>query len=99
MKRPSPASGSPTPGKCPRFCVAPGRPKSWSRRATGSLGIQPDAQYQDLELTLEPGDVVVFASDGLPEAPALVRAAPGAQTRAPSAEGGGAGAHRPTLAP
>lgn len=34
------------------------------------LGIMPEPQYEELVLLLEPGDVVVFTSDGLPEAPA-----------------------------
>jgi len=32
------------------------------------LGIRPEVEYQCLELTLEEGDVVLFYSDGLPEA-------------------------------
>jgi len=35
------------------------------------LGVLPDPQYEDLALDLQPGDVVVFSTDGLPEAPAL----------------------------
>lgn len=34
------------------------------------LGVLPDPDYGELVLELVPGDVVVFASDGLPEAPA-----------------------------
>ena len=34
------------------------------------LAVEPGLAYQDLEYDLQPGDVVVFASDGLPEAPA-----------------------------
>ena len=34
------------------------------------LGVLADAVYKDTETTLQPGDVVVFSSDGLAEAPA-----------------------------
>lgn len=34
------------------------------------LGVQPDGDYKDVEADLRPGDVVVFSSDGLVEAPA-----------------------------
>jgi serine phosphatase RsbU (regulator of sigma subunit)/CHASE3 domain sensor protein len=34
------------------------------------LGILPHPEYHDLAVELRPGDVIVFASDGLPEAPA-----------------------------
>jgi len=34
------------------------------------LAVEPGLAYDELALDLEPGDVVVFASDGLPEAPA-----------------------------
>jgi len=34
------------------------------------LGVLPDPGYEDLVVDLQPGDVVVFTSDGLPEAPA-----------------------------
>jgi len=34
------------------------------------LGVEPALAYEELALDLEPGDVVVFTSDGLPEAPA-----------------------------
>lgn len=34
------------------------------------LGVEPGLLYEELGIDLEPGDVVVFASDGLPEAPA-----------------------------
>jgi serine phosphatase RsbU (regulator of sigma subunit) len=34
------------------------------------LGVLADPEYTDLQLTLAPGDVVLFATDGLPEAPA-----------------------------
>jgi serine phosphatase RsbU (regulator of sigma subunit) len=32
--------------------------------------VQPDGDYQDVNADLQPGDVVEFASDGLPEVPA-----------------------------
>ena len=35
------------------------------------LGIMPEPQYSELAFNLRPGDVIVFTSDGLPEAPAL----------------------------
>ena len=35
------------------------------------LGARPDGDYQDIKVDLCPGDVVVFSSDGLVEAPAL----------------------------
>jgi sigma-B regulation protein RsbU (phosphoserine phosphatase) len=48
------------------------------------LGVLPDPQYEDLLVTLRPGDVIVFASDGLPEAPLSSReTAPGATHYAP----------------
>jgi serine phosphatase RsbU (regulator of sigma subunit) len=34
------------------------------------LGVRPDGDYQDVTAELHPGDVVIFSSDGLPEAPA-----------------------------
>ncbi|MBI3969065.1 MAG: SpoIIE family protein phosphatase, partial [Chloroflexi bacterium] len=34
------------------------------------LGVLPDPAYEELALELQPEDVLVFASDGLPEAPA-----------------------------
>jgi sigma-B regulation protein RsbU (phosphoserine phosphatase) len=34
------------------------------------LGVRADGDYEDTRVELRPGDVVVFASDGLPEAPA-----------------------------
>ncbi len=34
------------------------------------LGVLPDAEYDEMVVDLRPGNVVVFASDGLPEAPA-----------------------------
>jgi serine phosphatase RsbU (regulator of sigma subunit) len=34
------------------------------------LGVLPDPEFAELVVDLAPGDVVVFASDGLPEAPA-----------------------------
>ena len=34
------------------------------------LGILPDVDYEELLVDLEPGDAVVFTSDGVPEAPA-----------------------------
>jgi serine phosphatase RsbU (regulator of sigma subunit) len=40
------------------------------------LGILARPSYCDLVLDLQPGDVVVFTSDGLPEAPAARRTAP-----------------------
>jgi len=33
------------------------------------LGIVPDPEYAETAIDLEPGDAVIFASDGLPEAP------------------------------
>jgi sigma-B regulation protein RsbU (phosphoserine phosphatase) len=33
------------------------------------LGVLPDSAYEDLSVDLLPGDAVIFASDGLPEAP------------------------------
>ncbi|MBI2941602.1 MAG: serine/threonine-protein phosphatase [Chloroflexi bacterium] len=36
------------------------------------LGVLPDGQYGELVIDLQPGDVVVFASDGLTDAPARV---------------------------
>lgn len=44
------------------------------------LGILPQPQYEELALDLEPGDVVIFASDGLPEAPAFTRRGKGSGT-------------------
>ena len=35
------------------------------------LGVLSEPDYEDLSVALQSGDVVVFASDGLPEAPAL----------------------------
>jgi sigma-B regulation protein RsbU (phosphoserine phosphatase) len=32
------------------------------------LGLLPEAEYEEVRLTLTPGDVVVFASDGIHEA-------------------------------
>jgi serine phosphatase RsbU (regulator of sigma subunit) len=53
------------------------------------LGVLPEPQYEDLVVDLEPGDVVLFTTDGLPEAPA--RALPEVE----SAEAAG----RPAVAP
>jgi serine phosphatase RsbU (regulator of sigma subunit) len=45
------------------------------------LGVLPDPLYEELVVDLLPGDVVVFASDGLPEAPRCAAASsPGAGT-------------------
>jgi serine phosphatase RsbU (regulator of sigma subunit) len=54
------------------------------------LGVLPDPQYEDLALDLEPGDVVVFSTDGLPEAPALEPPGlgPAPSSFAPATEGG-----------
>jgi serine phosphatase RsbU (regulator of sigma subunit) len=49
------------------------------------LGILPNPEYHDLAVDLQPGDVIVFASDGLPEAPA--RAEPLAAVTGAAAEG------------
>ena len=42
------------------------------------LGARPDGGYKDAEVELNHGDVVVFSSDGLVEAPARSEAAAGA---------------------
>jgi serine phosphatase RsbU (regulator of sigma subunit) len=46
------------------------------------LGVLPEADYAELVLDLVPGDVVIFASDGLPEAPAQPSAVGGDQQSA-----------------
>jgi phosphoserine phosphatase RsbU/P len=59
------------------------------------LGVLPDPEYAELLVDLAPGDVVVFASDGLPEAPARPELLDGA----PSVdEPAGARLARPTAA-
>jgi serine phosphatase RsbU (regulator of sigma subunit) len=50
------------------------------------LGILSNPDYHDLAVGLQPGDVIVFASDGLPEAPARAdqqAAIPDAAARGP----------------
>ncbi|MAG37045.1 MAG: hypothetical protein CL878_12485 [Dehalococcoidia bacterium] len=44
------------------------------------LGIMPEPQYEELVVDLQPGDVVVFTTDGLAEAPAQEQAAAAAGT-------------------
>ena len=50
------------------------------------LGVLPHPAYEEVLVDLQPGDVVVFASDGLPEAPAAAKDAsdrPGQTVAAP----------------
>ena len=51
------------------------------------LGAQADGAYKDAEVELRPGDVVIFSSDGLVEAPALPTATVGRHL-SPSAQEG-----------
>jgi serine phosphatase RsbU (regulator of sigma subunit) len=53
------------------------------------LGVRPDGGYKDVEVELQPGVVVIFASDGLPEAPAqsTVELPAGSPLAAPAATG------------
>ena len=56
-------------GQVPPMLCRPARPGSSSRRASGfRSACCPDPEYAELVVDLAPGDVVVFASDGLPEA-------------------------------
>lgn len=52
------------------------------------LGVLTEPDYRELAVDLQPGDILLFMSDGLPEAPALavaVASAAGAGTSAPAA--------------
>jgi phosphoserine phosphatase RsbU/P len=51
------------------------------------LGVQPDSAYKDVEVELRPGDVVVFSSDGLVEAPAREQGTAGPYLPAPEQTG------------
>lgn len=69
------------------------------------LGILPDPAYEELVVDLQPGDVVVFTSDGLAEAPAaatrhpLDSGRPASGPRDPAAGGGRLAAAVMTIAP
>ena len=51
------------------------------------LGARPDGDYKDVEADLRPGDVVVFSSDGMVEAPSLAGAAVGSHLAQPAGAG------------
>jgi phosphoserine phosphatase RsbU/P len=51
------------------------------------LGVQADGDYKDIEVNLASGDVVVFSSDGLVEAPAQAQFTAGAHLSAPERTG------------
>ena len=42
-----------------------GRSRSWARDRRFPLGILPDAEYQQVDVDLRPGDVAVVYSDGV----------------------------------
>ena len=75
--------GWPTLARCRRSTAGAGRVVELEPPGERlPLGVEPALAYEEVSVDLESGDVVVFASDGLPEAPAQANGAQDGNPRA-----------------
>ena len=56
-------------GHCRPVLLRDGEPPAWAVKNLGTaLGFEPDLEFQRTELTLKPGDSIIFYTDGVSEA-------------------------------